>query len=98
MENKPERIFANPIFWRSRSDKQPDFVRGSMSINVRDMVDFLQNPEHEKYISPKGYMNFQLLRSKDGTNNYFVLDTYIPKKQVEQPTENEIEDPNGIPF
>lgn len=81
MENKQDKIFANPIFWRSRSDNQPDFVRGQMSLNVREMIDFLQNPEYARYISEKGYMNFQLLRSKDMSKNYFVLDTWKPKTE-----------------
>lgn len=87
MEQKQERIFANPLFWKSRLDQQPEFVRGGISINVKDMVDFLQNPEYEKFISPKGYMNFQLLRPKNGGNNYFVLDTYIPKPKTTENTE-----------
>jgi hypothetical protein len=99
-----EKIFANPLFWRSRSDNQPDFVRGSLSVNVKDMIDFMQNPEHAQYISEKGYMNFQLLRSKDGSKMYFTLDTYkkptepvaTKTEEISYPTEDV--DPEDIPF
>jgi hypothetical protein len=97
MENKPQKIFANPLSWRSRSDNQPDFIRGSLSVNVRDMVDFMQNPENMEYISPKGYMNFQLLRSKDGSKMYFTLDTYKPKKEYPE-TIDEVKAIETVPF
>lgn len=34
---KEEAIFVNGMFWRPRAENAPEFVRGKIAMNVRDM-------------------------------------------------------------
>lgn len=73
---KEEAIFVNGMFWRPRAENAPEFVRGKIALNVRDMKQFfIDNAQH---ISSKGYINVDLMKSTKGTY-YFKLDTWKPK-------------------
>lgn len=73
---KEEAIFVNGMFWRARAENAPEFVRGKVALNVRDMKQFfIDNAQH---ISSKGYINVDLMKSTKGTY-YFKLDTWKPK-------------------
>lgn len=74
MNNTP-KIFVEGMFFRPRTEKQPDFIRGSIFLNVGSMKQFfIANQEH---ISEKGYLNVVLKKSQKGTY-YFELDTWKP--------------------
>ncbi len=73
---KQEPIFVQGMFWRPRADNQPEFVRGKIAINVRDMKQFFI--DNAQYISGKGFINVDLMKSQKGTY-YFKLDTWKPK-------------------
>jgi hypothetical protein len=77
MENeKQETIFVQGMFWRPRPETAPEFVRGKIALNVRDMKQFfIDNAQH---ISGKGFINVDLMKSQKGTY-YFKLDTWKPK-------------------
>lgn len=73
---KEEAIFVNGMFWRPRAENAPEFVRGKIAMNVRDMKQFMA--DNMQHISSKGYLNFDLMKSQKGTY-YFKLDTWKPK-------------------
>jgi len=76
---KKETVFANGFYFDKPREGAPDFVKGKLSIRAEDAITFLTT-----YKNAKGYVNCQLLKKKDGTGFYFVLDQWEPK--VEKPT------------
>ena len=57
----------------------PEFVRGRISIKVDDAVATLQ-----RYKNDKGYVTFNILRSKDGKKNYLTVDTWKPEEVTKE--------------
>jgi len=92
-EQKEEVVFLNGFMFKRPHDKAPDFVKGSMSIKVDDAIKFLQ--EHNN----NGWVNADLLASKDNTKLYFKLNTFKPEKKdtATPPADNELDD-QSIPF
>jgi len=68
-----EKIYARGLFAK-RNEKAPDFVICSLSVKTDDFTQFLKENTNEK-----GYVNLQVLRSKDKGTLYAVLDTFEPK-------------------
>jgi len=67
--------------------KSPDFVKGSMSVKVDEAVAFLQKHNNN------GWVNLDLLASKDNSKLYFKLNTWKPKEETAtEPTKEELED------
>ena len=87
-EQKQEVIFADGVFFNRPHENAPDFVKGSVSFKVEEVIPFLQ-----KYKKEDGYVNIDLLKSKEG-KLYFKLNTFVPKKKEEA---GEIKD-DEIPF
>lgn len=52
----------------------PDFVRGIISIEPKQLIAFLQ--ENKQYMNDKGYFRFNLLKGDKGL--YCTLDTWKP--------------------
>jgi len=69
-----QKIFAEGFYFERR-ENAPDFVIGRVSVKVNKAVKFLNAHANEK-----GYVNMNILRSKDG-GAYMELDTWTPKKQ-----------------
>ena len=65
--------YAQGLFVK-RNDKAPDFVVCSLSIKAEEFNQFL-----EENVNEKGYVNLQVLKSKDKGTLYAVLDTFEPK-------------------
>ncbi len=74
MNEKTEKKLADGFFWNKAREGAPDFVRGGISVQVDRAVAFLQANANEK-----GYVNLDLLRSKDGTKNTFFLNDWKPE-------------------
>jgi hypothetical protein len=68
-----EKIYAKGLFAK-RNEKAPDFVVCSLSVKTDDFTQFLKENTNEK-----GYVNLQVLKSKDKSTLYAVLDTFEPK-------------------
>ena len=68
-----EKIYAKGLFAK-RNEKAPDFVVCSLSFKTDDFIQFLRENTNEK-----GYVNLQVLKSKEKGTIYAVLDTFEPK-------------------
>ena len=77
-EQKQETIFADGIFFNKPHENAPDFVKGSVSFKVEEVIPFLQ-----KYKKEDGYVNIDLLKSREG-KLYFKLNTFKPKASQEE--------------
>ena len=70
MENKK---YAKGLFVK-RNEKAPEFVVCSLSCKSDEFIQFLKENTNDK-----GYVNMQVLKSKDKGTIYAVLDTFEPK-------------------
>ena len=71
-----EKKYAQGLFVK-RNDKAPEFVVCSLSIKVEEFNQFI-----EENVNEKGYVNLQILKSKDKGTLYAVLDTFEPKASI----------------
>ena len=88
MPEKKETVFASGFYFEKPKEGRPDFIKGRMSIKVEDAVTFLQT-----YKNAKGYVNLDLLKSRDGSKLYFTLDQWEPTKPATEDV-----DTGQIPF
>ena len=99
-----EKNYAKGLFAK-RNEKAPEFVVCKLSIKTDDFIQFLKENTNEK-----GYVNLQVLKSKDKGTLYAILDTFEPKTnttptqekksvktQVNDPFQNENSD-GDLPF
>ena len=75
-----EKKYAKGLFVK-RNEKAPEFVVCSLSCKTDEFVQFLKENTNEK-----GYVNLQVLKSRDKGTIYAVLDTFEPKANT-APTE-----------
>ena len=68
-----EKIYAKGLFAK-RNEKAPEFVVCSLSFKADDFTQFLKENTNEK-----GYVNLQVLKSKDKGTLYAAVDTFEPK-------------------
>jgi hypothetical protein len=68
-----EKIYAKGLFAK-RNEKAPDFVVCNISIKADEFDKFVKENTNEK-----GYVNLQVLKSKDKSTLYAVVDTFEPK-------------------
>jgi hypothetical protein len=90
-----ESTLAAGMYFDRPREGAPDFVKGRLSFKVADAIPFL-----EKYKNEKGYVNVDLLKSKEG-KLYLKLNNWKPEPKTE-PTEQTKPDypqPEGdVPF
>ena len=67
------KIYATGLFAK-RNEKAPEFVICNLSVKTDDFIQFLKENTNEK-----GYVNLQVLKSKDKGTLYAVVDTFEPK-------------------
>ena len=77
--NNQESALVAGMFFNQKHENAPDFVLGSISFKVEDVVAFLQQHKNEK-----GYVNVDFLRAKpkEGESKgkpYFKLNTWKPE-------------------
>ena len=70
--------FAKGIFFDKPRPNSPEFVRGRLSIKKLEAIAYLSALEP----SEAGFINFDLLKSKDGTKLYFTLNDWKPEKKM----------------
>ena len=99
-----EKIYAKGLFAK-RNENAPDFVTCRLSIKTDDFIQFLRENTNEK-----GYVNLQVLKSKDKGTLYAILDTFTPKTDnvstdQKKPVKTKVSDPfqngnsdNDLPF
>jgi len=68
-----QSILADGFFFDRPSETAPEFVKGKISIKVDKAVPFL-----EEYANEKGYVNLDLLVSKEG-KPYLKLNQWKPQ-------------------
>ena len=68
-----EKKYAKGLFAK-RNEKAPEFVVCNISIKADEFDKFVKENTNEK-----GYVNLQVLKSKDKGTLYAVLDTFEPK-------------------
>ena len=98
MSEQKETVFLDGFIFKRPREGAPDFVKGEMSIKVDEAVAFLQKN------SKNGWINADLLSSKDNTKLYFKLNTWEKPADTEQPPVQEVPAgdqpiaPEDIPF
>lgn len=86
------KIFPEGIFYNKPREGSPEFVRGSLSIQVEKLIPFL-----EKHKNAQGYVNIDMLLSKE-KSLYLALNewkkpeslTDDQKKSIQTARDNEI--------
>lgn len=68
-----KKKYATGMFVK-RNEKAPEFVICSLSVKTDDFIQFLKENTNEK-----GYVNLQVLRSKEKGTLYAEIDTFEPK-------------------
>ena len=68
-----EKKYAKGLFAK-RNEKAPEFVVCSLSFKTDEFMQFLRENTNDK-----GYVNLQVLKSRDKGTIYAVLDTFEPK-------------------
>ena len=88
-----EKIYAKSLFAK-RNEKAPDFVVCDLSCKTDDFIQFLRENTNDK-----GYVNMQVLKSRDKGTMYAVLDTFEPKPN-NAPTQEKksVKTQNNDPF
>ena len=91
--------FAKGIFFDKPRENAPEFVRGRLSIKKLEAIAYLSALEP----SEAGFINFDLLKSKDGSKLYFTLNDWKPEKKVTEEVAKEVFpeeniNPADIPF
>lgn len=87
--------FLPGFFFDRPREGAPAFVKGRMSIRVEDAILFLDANKNEK-----GYVNADLLQSKDGKKLYFAHNDYKPAQKSDTGVQSPDEEvnPEDIPF
>ena len=79
MSEQTETIFLNGFIFKRPRTGAPDFVKGEMSIKADEAIAFIN--QHAK----NGWLNADLLASKDNTKLYFKLNTWEKPADTAQP-------------
>lgn len=68
--------FAEGIIFKRPKEGAPEFVKGKLSIKVDEFIAYLKANENN------GWVNLDLLLSKDKTKLYFTLNDWKLKSEV----------------
>ncbi len=86
-----EKKLVNGMYYNPPSANSPDFVKGKISLNKGMFQNFLE----ELRADEKGYVRFDMLKSKAG-KIYFVVDDWTPDQQKK--TKPKFKEDNFVPF
>jgi len=75
MEN--DNTLPKGIYWNAPHPQAPEFVKGRVSIKLADALPWLEAVKNET-----GYINLQLLETKDKSKLYLKLDLFQPKPKA----------------
>ena len=79
-----EAKFPKGFFMDKAREGSPDFVRGRISIKVEEAIETLN-----EYKNEAGYVNLDILRSKDGSKLYLTVNDWKPEKKEDDRTEDQ---------
>ena len=82
-----DKKFIDGMFVENPNSKAPDFVKGKISINAKFIEWYNANK------NDKGYVNIDLLESKDG-KLYAKHNDFVPKAQ----TTSKVDVDDNLPF
>ena len=94
-----EKIFARGIYYKKPRSSAPDYVLGSISIKLDDLMTFAG-----EHVNAEGFVNLDILAPKDATKKpYMTLNTYVkPDDGIPKPDPNDyktnIDTSEGCPF
>lgn len=83
-----DKIIADGMFFKEKHQNAPEFVIGGLSIKVDQFAKFVKDHKDGEYL------NFQVLKSKQG-KPYIVLDTWKPNRD-QAPADNHVYDDSKI--
>lgn len=91
MENKSELVFIDGLNFQSVPPTAPETVRGKLYFQWSKFKEFA-----EKNVNERGYLNVQMMKSKNTGGIYFILDTFvaIPSKEAQEYNENKYKHPD----
>jgi hypothetical protein len=75
MAEQKEKVLAKGIYVEKPSTNAPDWVIAKVSFKMSDALPFLQQHENKA-----GYVNLDVLMTKDGSKFYAALNQFEPKK------------------
>lgn len=78
METKKEVKFTQGFIFKKPRENAPEFVKGNISIKVDEFVKFLQ-----ENVKEDGWINIDLLKSKDKGTLYTTLNDWKPMPKIE---------------
>jgi hypothetical protein len=80
-----EKVFADGLIAKYPKEKAPSFVVAHISIKGKELIAFI-----EKHQKTDGWLNLDLLKSKDGQKMYAVLNEWKPEKKEPNKKSEEI--------
>ena len=95
------KVFVDGLRFERPKEGAPEFVKGRIGIEVAKLKAWLETHEAS---ANKGWLNADLLQSKDGQKLYFQLNTWKPATDVSEkpayptPGVNGEPNPDDIPF
>lgn len=84
-----DKIMADGMFFKEKHQNAPDFVIGGLSIKIDQFAKFVKDHKDGEYL------NFQVLKSKQG-KPYIVLDTWKPNRGQDPVEADSVDD--VLPF
>lgn len=87
--SEQDNLLVDGLFFNKKHENAPDFVKGSLSIQVDRFVAYLQANK-----KPDGYVNLDFLKSKQG-KLYFKRNDWKPENSEQGSTEI---NPEDVPF
>ena len=82
-QNKQEIILVDGLYSNEVSDKAPEYILGSLSVQPEKLALWLQANLHLK--NEKGYINLIVKRSKTTGKRYISVDTFKKKQEAPAP-------------
>lgn len=73
-----EKTFVEGFIAKKPHEKSPDFVVANISIKAQELIAFI-----EKHRKADGWLNLDLLKSKDGQKMYAVLNEWKREEKIE---------------
>lgn len=80
MSEQKETVFLDGFIFKRPKEGVPTFVKGHLSIKTSEAIAFLQKNDNN------GWVNADLLASKDNSKLYFKLNTWEAPKKTETET------------
>ena len=92
-------VFFKGIRVFPKNDKTPDFVISQGVITIEEIREFFnEQKQHVKEYNGKHQLRFKILRKKDGSGEYFTLDTYEKQQPPAAKQPEDLPKNDDLPF